>query len=1352
MRNLTRLRLYCNSFVIRLVLIAGLCASVSRVQAQIQGNYTIDNRQPAGNRNFQTFEDCVNFLSGGLTGAVTVTVGAGSGPYNSQFTLGRRLNTSVTKPLIFNCNGVTLTFNSTDGMNRAGIKLDGVDYVTIDGLVIVPTGRTITEYGVGIHMVHDADHNTIRNCTINNGVNTSWVQNNEGIVINGSDDFGSQYGASLCDSNLIIGNKITGGYTGITMSSVPTVPDPAVLMRGNQIIDNQITGFWNAGIYLLYNENTTIQGNEVTNTAHNASDLTGILLHEGNAGTRIIGNRIHQFEVDPADPYLLQGIVCTSVASASNPNIIANNLIYDFKSPGDQYGISVNTGYYLNIYHNTIALENHAYAGTGLTYGIFVNGFSDFNVLNNIITISRTTSGKNVAFYMQSTSNRFTSERNLFYVPSGSTSTNAVGNYSGTQTTLANWKIKTGKDLLSVSSDPQYTDPVTFNLLPKDSAIDNLGQYVGISNDFTGTARNNQQPDIGAYEFLTPICIGPVAGGSTTVLPTPSFCEGSQMSLNLTGNSFGAGQVYQWQTSSTINGTYTNVGAGLANPATTMPAVSTLYYRASVTCRTLIEYSVPIQVTVTPSLAGNTYTINSAQASGGNNFQTFNDALNSIRCGIRGPVVFNVVDNGTFYREQLIIPAINGTSAVNTVTFNGNGATMAFLSTNKQEQAVIKLNGASYFIFNNLKVNPEATTSGQYGAGFQMLNAAHHNTIKNCTITLSITSSSSDLAGIVMSPTASNYRDAGAPSYCDSNLITGNTIIGGLYGITCTSSPAMMSQGNVIINNIIRDVKTYGMWISNSQNALVEGNDISRPNHLATNISGLYGIYTDADNKKLLISKNKIHNPYGAIKTNGGDVYGIFNSGNGSQSDKETVIVSNNLVYNMDGYGIQTGIANSGANYVQYYHNTVSIEDSTGTSTKAVRAFYLSSNPVGLVLKNNNVVIKRGGTGPKYCMYVNDSTTIAATMTATNNNLYNGAKSGTTNYIGYMAGSLSPAQNYTTLADWQKNTQLDANSISFYPNFQDPANVDFTPTVQGMDNKGIPAGITTDIKGVTRHAIPDVGAFEFSVCFAISKPVVKVSDSTTSQVTFTWNAITNATGYLVSTDGTNFTAPSAGTTGTTHIVSNITAGNVSLTVIALGTTVDCPNDTSLKVTGHTLCLQLGTVPVAKIDTATATSIRFSWTAAANATGYKVSINGGNFNTPSSGLTGLYHVVTGLTAGTDVSFTVQAQGSSVNCPTATSNKIDTRTPNSKYFVPNAFTPNGNTQSDVFRIESHEIRTMRLMIFNQWGQKIFETSSQQNAWDGTFNGKQQPVGVYVYALTMTMMDGTVENKKGTISLIR
>jgi gliding motility-associated-like protein len=97
-------------------------------------------------------------------------------------------------------------------------------------------------------------------------------------------------------------------------------------------------------------------------------------------------------------------------------------------------------------------------------------------------------------------------------------------------------------------------------------------------------------------------------------------------------------------------------------------------------------------------------------------------------------------------------------------------------------------------------------------------------------------------------------------------------------------------------------------------------------------------------------------------------------------------------------------------------------------------------------------------------------------------------------------------------------------------------------------------------------------------------------------------------------------------------------------------------------------------------------------------------------------------------------------------------VSTHTYNNKYFIPNAFTPNNNTVADVFRIESTEIKTMRLMIFNQWGEKIFESYSQGTGWDGTYKGKPQPVGVYVYALTMTMTDGSVVNKKGTITLIR
>ncbi|OQP68426.1 gliding motility-associated C-terminal domain-containing protein [Niastella populi] len=1247
------LRSICSSFLFRLVLLAAFLTP-GWLQAQVSGNYTIDNRQPTANRNFNSFNEAIIFMANGVAGNVTFDVAPGSGPYNEQIFMNYRIRATATKQVVFNCNGVTLTFFSTNGLARAGIKMDSVDYVTIDNLKIVPTGSGAGEYGVGIHLLHDADHNTIRNCTIINQSNMAEPQNNEGIVINGSDDFSSSNGNANCDSNLIIKNTISGGNCGITLSSVPVYPHPYVMMKGNQVIDNTISDAYNAGIYILYNDNTLVQGNDITGGPH-AERGNGIICFEDNTNMRIIGNKIHHFTADPSvtgDQFI--GInFGGAYNSAATPNLVANNLIYDFQSAHGHYGIVAQYGgSHLNIYHNTISFEDHTIAGSGQTRGIFIDQYTDVNILNNIISISRTTSGRNYGIYLAQSIPMFNSERNLFYLPSGSTLGNAVGYSGGTQLTLANWQTKTGKDLLSVTSDPQF-----INLVPNDKAIDNMGQYAGVNNDITGAVRNNTNPDLGAYEFFTPTCLGPVAGGATTMLPNTTICEGSPMSMNLNGNSFGTNQLYQWQTSSTINGTYTNVGSALAHPASTLPAVSTLYYRAAVTCGTLVEYSTPILITVTPSLPGATYTINSAQATGGTNFQTFTDALYAIRCGIRGPVVFNVVDNGTPYREQLIIPKINGTSATNTVTFKGNGATIALATGTSAERAVIKLNGAQYFVFDGLNVKPEASASGQYGVGFYFLNNAHHNTIKNCTITMSITNNFSDLVGICMSPVANSYTSSNGPSYNDSNTIANNTIIGGHYGITCVSSPTAPHRGNVFTNNTIKDFRGYGIWISNSSNALVEGNDISRPTRTTQFNNPSYGIYSDGLHFRLQISKNKIHNLFSGARTNTSTAHGIFNSSNDARASGETITVSNNLIYNMDGHGQQNGITNSGANNVRYYHNTVSLEDSTGTATQLCRAFYSGSAATGLVLKNNSLVIKRGGTGTKHVILINDA---ATTIEANNNNLVNAAKAGANNFIGRINGS-----DYNSIDLWKQNSAGDANSVSVYPDYRNPASADFTPTALAMDNMGTAVGIATDITGAARHAAkPDIGAYEFLVCLPLGAgPNAKVDKESVDVVSFSWDPVVNATGYLVSTDNTNWVTPSSGATGLSHTITS-----------------------------------------------------------------------------------------GLTPNTEIPFYVQALGTQDGCAPANSQRVTAKIPGIKYYVPNTFTPNNNGKSDHFTVRSNAISAMRIMIFNQWGEKIFETSNQVAGWDGTYKGKQQPVGVYVYVLTMTMLDGTTVNKKGTVNLIR
>src|SRR5690606_19512180 len=79
--------------------------------------------------------------------------------------------------------------------------------------------------------------------------------------------------------------------------------------------------------------------------------------------------------------------------------------------------------------------------------------------------------------------------------------------------------------------------------------------------------------------------------------------------------------------------------------------------------------------TFSPALSG-TLTINDAQATGGTNFASFNDAITALNAkGICGPVVLNVM-NGP-YSEQVTIGYIQGVSTTNTVTINGNGVLLA---------------------------------------------------------------------------------------------------------------------------------------------------------------------------------------------------------------------------------------------------------------------------------------------------------------------------------------------------------------------------------------------------------------------------------------------------------------------------------------------------------------------------------------------------------------------------------------------------------------------------------------------------------------------------------------------------
>lgn len=71
-----------------------------------------------------------------------------------------------------------------------------------------------------------------------------------------------------------------------------------------------------------------------------------------------------------------------------------------------------------------------------------------------------------------------------------------------------------------------------------------------------------------------------------------------------------------------------------------------------------------------------------------------------------------------------------------------------------------------------------------------------------------------------------------------------------------------------------------------------------------------------------------------------------------------------------------------------------------------------------------------------------------------------------------------------------------------------------------------------------------------------------------------------------------------------------------------------------------------------------------------------------------------------------------------------------------YLGNAFTPNNDGHNDTFGPIQHcEIRSSRFVIYNRWGERVFESFQIEQAWDGTHNGVPCPEGVYVWILEYT-----------------
>jgi PKD repeat protein len=436
-----------------------------------------------------------------------------------------------------------------------------------------------------------------------------------------------------------------------------------------------------------------------------------------------------------------------------------------------------------------------------------------------------------------------------------------------------------------------------------------------------------------------------------------------------------------------------------------------------------------LNTTIMPSLSG-TFTVGGTSP----NYTTIAAAISDLnKFGICGPVTLDI-RAGT-YTGQITIKAIAGASATNTITLKGAGkssTTLTYASTSTTDMATVLLDGADYITIQDMTI---ANTGLTYGGCVMFTNLADYNTINNCNISVSTTSTSSSLYCIAGTGSTASPTSTGATG--NYNTISNNTITGGYYCVTFMGSSTGTggyAMGNQFLNNSITSYYYMGMYLYYLGESKVIGNKINTTRY--TSAYGIYFLYQS----NYEMARNEINVPY----------YGIYsyytNYYNYNASGTSTTV--NNNIFNSSGL--------YGAYFYYFYYGSFQYNTVRGNSTYAgLFGSALTSDILGNIFWN---------TSANYAFY-----STGGTYTNIDYNIYYAPSAATPIY--YNAG-------LSNLAAWQ--TAVPAYNIHSYqqdPKLNSSSDLHITKTVTVP--YGPNSNWTLDVDGDSRcRFAPTIGADE----------------------------------------------------------------------------------------------------------------------------------------------------------------------------------------------------------------------------------------------------------------------------------
>lgn len=1057
------------------------------LQIAMAGNYTINSTLPTLGTNYNTITEFVQDLNTrGVCGPVVADVAPNTGPYSGKMGFDNVFGTSSTNTVRINGNGndVVVATSAVNGL-REMLLFDGTSYVTVDSLRFSTTGSAAW----AALITNGCEYDSITNCVFDlSNITSTASTSNSGILISGSNS--SAIGSGVAGNHIYIGGNTllsssgAGGiYYGYTVSAGG---------NDNNIFENNLVeNYYYYGSYIAVSENNIIRGNEFRRTSKTAGFTTNYAIYlttGASHGHLITGNRIHSNAAPSAsNTSACYGIGTLADPAASNPVIISNNAIYNFRG-GTIYGIYVSTGINTHIYHNTIDFSVPT-GSANANYGCYLTGTNTGTVLkNNNVSITDGTTGTTYGFYYNTAGSIDDVQKNNFYVNSASAGTQNYGYYTTAYATQA--AFQAAYPLLEVGSpseDPWYIDPQNGDFMPLTPGMragEDLSTAVPV--DIRGFQRP-QQPTIGAFENNIPKATNDL--GVSHLVNPQTVCGGLydiEVNIRNFGNNIVTATEVHWSVNDVIQPSLNIVNMNLdtflsANPYDTVVTLGS-YNITSQALTFKMWTTMPnnqpdtstrndtLIVMLHPALSGD-YTINSALPTQGTNYNTITEFVQDLNTrGVCGPVIADVAPASGPYDGKLDFGVITGVSAVNTVRLNGNGnlVTVATAAVNGQREMLL-FSGTQYVTVDSLNFR----TTGAAAWAALITNGSEYDSVLNCVFDLTnITSTASaSNSGIIISGNNSSAIGSGLAGnniYIAGNSLLGSPAGGGMYYAYSVSAGG--NNNNIFENNIVSNYYYYGTYIGVSENNTVRGNEYTRSDK-TTGFTTNYAIYlTSGVSEGHLITGNRIHSNAAPSASNTAASYGIGTLADPSAA--RPVIISNNAVYNFRG-GTMYGIYVSTGINTLIYHNTIDFSLPTG-SASANYGLYLTGTNTGTIVKNNNVSITSGTTGTTYGFYYN---TAASLGDAQKNNFYvNSPVAATQNYGYYTAA-------YATQAAFQAAYPLlEVGSPADEPQYLNPAAGDFTPMNAAvlMQGEDLRTDVPMDIKGSTRPSTPTPGAWDLA--------------------------------------------------------------------------------------------------------------------------------------------------------------------------------------------------------------------------------------------------------------------------------